>query len=221
MSGKQHSFFYRNGLSIVVFILFLLTLAGQIGTGLQEFNEENLKNHESQVTLLAYLTTNHFVEATFENWESEFLQIGMYVWLTIFLRQKGSAESKDLEEKEDVDREPVNHPNAPWPVKKGGIWVKLYSHSLTLTILLLFILSFILHFAGSRSEYNHDQQLEGKPMESVWEYLSNTKFWFESFQNWQSEFLSVLAIVILSIFLRQKGSPESKPVDAPNSQTGK
>jgi hypothetical protein len=173
------------------------------------------------VSLLDYLTADHFIEATFENWESEFLQIAMYVWLTVFLRQKGSAESKDLDEAEEVDREPVAHPDAPWPVKKGGVWLKLYNHSLTLSLFMLFLISFLLHFSASKSSFNHEQEGHGKAIESSWEYLSNTKFWFESFQNWQSEFLSVLSIVVLTIFLRQKGSPESKPVDSPHSKTGK
>ena len=139
---------------------------------------------------------------------------------TIFLRQKGSSESKQLSGKEEVDRQPRKHANAPWPVRKGGFILAVYKHSLSLSLMLLFIVSFLLHWYGSNKDFNQTQILEGKITESMGRYLSCSRFWFESFQNWQSEFLSVFAIVILSVFLRQKGSPQSKPVDAPHYETG-
>ncbi len=147
--------------------------------------------------------------------------MGMYVILTVKLRQWGSSESKDLDKKEEVDREPEPSPTAPWPVNKGGIWLKVYKHSFSIAFFLLFIISFWLHFIGSRNHYNLEQAAKGHPEATATQYLSHAKFWFESFQNWQSEFLSVAAIVILSIWLRQWGSPESKPVDAPYGETGK
>src|SRR5204863_10205746 len=110
--------------------------------------------------------------------------------------------------------------NAPWAVKKGGIILQVYKHSLTIALLILFLLSFVLHFHGSLLNENEELIANGHPPESVIQYLGDSRFWFESFQNWQSEFLSVFAIVILSVFLRQKGSPQSKPVDAPNGETG-
>ena len=170
--------------------------------------------------ILHYLTSGHFIEATFENWESEFFQMALFVWFTVFLRQKGSSESKALHGKEEVDREPQKHPDAPWAVRKGGIILSLYKHSLTFSLWLLFIISFILHLYGSNKDFNQTQILEGKSTETMYVYLSNSRFWFESFQNWQSEFLSVFAIIFLSIYLREKGSPQSKPVDAPHSETG-
>lgn len=218
---KKHTFWYRNGLSIVFLLLLFICLIAQTLTGWQEFNSELEELHLPNADLLAYLYSPHFMEATFENWESEFLQMGMYVILTVKLRQWGSAESKDLDKKETVDREPVPSKDAPWPVNKGGAWLALYKHSLSLAFFLLFIISFWLHFIGSRGHYNLGQTARGLPPESAAAYLSNPKFWFESFQNWQSEFLSVASIVILSIWLRQQGSPESKPVDAPHTATGK
>ena len=174
-----------------------------------------------QVTMGAYFSSGHFIEATFENWESEFLQMALFVVCTMFLYQKGSSESKDPDKKEEVDREPnPKKKDAPWPVKKGGIILTLYKHSLCTALFLLFILSFFAHFYGSLKHYNQEQLLKGLPAEAAGQYIGNSKFWFESFQNWQSEFLSVFAIIILSIFLRQKGSPQSKPVDAPNYETG-
>lgn len=140
--------------------------------------------------------------------------------LTVGLRQQGSAESKSLEEEEEVDREPRPKPDAPWPVRKGGWWLKIYSNSLSIVFFLLFFVSWVLHFYGSWRDNNTEQLLKGKPAETVMEYIGQPRFWFETFQNWQSEFLSVLSIVVLTIYLRQKGSPESKPVDAPYMETG-
>ena len=147
--------------------------------------------------------------------------MGLFVWLTIFLRQKGSSESKDCDHPEEVDREPdPKRKKAPWPVRKGGIWLAAYKHSLTLSLLLFFLFSFVLHFCGSLADENLHNKLKGKPQMSHLQFIGDSKFWFESFQNWQSEFLSVFAIIVLSIYLRQIGSSQSKPVDAPHKQTG-
>jgi len=214
---QQHSFFKRNGLVLTFMGLMLITLLGQTFTGWEEVNEERQQKGQLIFSFSEYLHSGHFIQATFENWESEFLQMGMYVLLTIFLFQKGSAESKSIDKFEEVDREPVIHPNAPWPVKKGGIILAIYKNSLSLAFLMLFFISFFLHAYGTMKDINE----EGNKLVTYWQVFSENRFWFESFQNWQSEFLSVAAIVFLSIYLRQKGSPESKPVDAPHSETGK
>jgi hypothetical protein len=215
-------FFRNNGLSITFFVFFLITLGGQALTGWKHYNEELQEDGGQLLSLSQYLTSAHFAEATFENWESEFLQMALFVTLTMFLYQKGSSESKDPDDPvEEVDREPdPKKKDAPWPVRAGGWVLGMYKSSLSYVLFLLFILSFIAHWMGSLKEFNISQSLKGKPTETAFEYLGNAKFWFESFENWQSEFLSVFAIVILSIFFRQKGSPQSKPVDAPNSETG-
>ena len=213
----------NNGLSITFFLFFLITLVGQIYTGMIQHNEQLIDEGGSPITLSAYLQTGHFLQSTFENWESEFLQMFMFLVLSIFLYQKGSSESKDPDEKEkaDVEKDPEFHqPDTPWPVKKGGLLLKLYKHSLSITFILLFILSFLLHWYGSLKDYNEEQSLKGKASSTALSYLSNSRLWFESFQNWQSEFLSVFALVVFTIFLRQKGSPQSKPVDAPHQETG-
>jgi hypothetical protein len=220
MAVNKPSFLYRNSLSIVFIILMVFSLGGQFFTGLQEHNEDLEEHSQPPIGPGKYITSGHFVSATFENWESEFLQMGLYVMLTIWLRQKGSSESKSMDKKEEVDREPVPRPDAPWPVRKGGVWLKIYNHSLGTAFFMLFAISFCLHFLGSRTDYNEEQAAMGKPLATVGEYIGSSRFWFESFQNWQSEFLSVLSIVVLSIWLRQKGSPESKPVDAPYDETG-
>lgn len=215
------TFLRNNGLSIVFFLLFIFTLIGQIIFGFKEHNKELLEQGGGAITLAGYFSTGHFLESTFENWESEFLQMALFVILTIFLQQKGSSESKDFDKQEEVDREPSSRrKGAPWPVKKGGWLLAVYKHSLTISLLLLFFISFGIHFYGSLKDENQQLSLKGLPLESAAAYIGDSRFWFESFQNWQSEFLSVFAIVMLSIYLRQIGSPQSKPVDAPNSETG-
>ncbi|MCF2519192.1 MULTISPECIES: DUF6766 family protein [Dyadobacter] len=220
-ANKQHSFLYRNGLGLLFVALFIITLGAQAVTGWYEHNSELEQEQAAAITFLSYLQTGHFISATFENFESEFLQMALYVILTVGLRQQGSAESKSLDEPEEVDREPKPGPDAPWPVRKGGFVLKLYENSLSLVFGILFIISWGLHLYGSWVDHNEQQVLLGKAKDSIGDYLLQANFWFETFQNWQSEFLSIASIVILTIFLRQKGSPESKPVDAPNSETGK
>jgi hypothetical protein len=219
--AKKHSFLHRNGLSLVLVAFFLISFLGQVFTGLREYNHDLEEYDQPPVVLSEYLTRGHFYQTTFENWESEFLQMGMYVLLTIWLRQQGSSESKTLSGEEEVDRKPdPKRKNAPWPVKKGGVILSIYKNSLSLAFLLLFLISFSLHAYGSLNHYNEEQLLQQKSAISLGEFMQCSRFWFESFQNWQSEFVAVISIVVLSIFLRQQGSPESKPVDAPDKETG-
>jgi hypothetical protein len=213
----------ENGLSIVLLSLFLLFWVGQSVAGHREYNSEQLEHNQPQVGYLSYLGGAHFWEATAENWESEFLQMFGYVILTVFLFQKGSSESKDPDKREPVDRDPRNskEKNAPGPVRRGGLVLKLYQNSLSLAFLLFFLISITMHAVAGASEYNEEQAQHGQPEQlSVLQYAGTSRFWFESFQNWQSEFLAIGAMVILSIFLRQRGSPESKPVDSPHDETG-
>ncbi|HEX2961751.1 MAG TPA: DUF6766 family protein [Ignavibacteriales bacterium] len=219
--------FRENGLSIVWLGLFFIAfIFGQTISGYKEYNSDQREHGEEEVTYVEYLGTPHFFEATMENWESEFLQMSLFVLLTAFLYQKGSAESKKLDEEEEVDRDPRQSrlkKDAPWPVRKGGVVLVLYEYSLSIVLLLIFLACFFLHAASGAQEYNQDLIAHHSMEQRVTtlSYMQTSRFWFESFQNWQSEFLSVGAMVVLTIFLRQKGSPESKPVDAPHSQTGK
>ena len=216
-------FLRNNGLSIALLTLFLIFLGGQFATGHRQYNEERADHRQEELTSSEYLKSDHFLEATMENWESEFLQMFAYVLLTAFLFQKGSSESKDPDEEEEVDRDPrqaKNKKDAPWPVRKGGWILTVYENSLALAFLLLFIASMLLHALGGAREYSEDQVLHGGQPISFGEYLKTSRFWFESFQNWQSEFLAIACMVIFSIWLRQRHSPESKPVDAPHAQTG-
>jgi len=217
----KRSFFYRNGLTIVFLSLFIITLAAQALTGWKQHNADLKENHAQEIGLGTYLRSGHFISATFENFESEFLQMALYVMLTVSLRQIGSAESKKLDEPEEVDRTPKPSPDAPWSVTQGGWILKIYSNSLSICFALLFFASWALHLYGSWQNHNVEQLAKHLPTTSVMTYLAEPEFWFETFQNWQSEFLSVASIVFFTIYLRQKGSPESKPVDAPHLETGK
>jgi hypothetical protein len=218
------TFVRENGLSLVLAALFLATTAAQIGFGLAAYNEERSHDGLAALSFSTYLTSGHFLEALFENWESEFLQMGAFIVLSVKLRQKGSAESKPLDKATEEDENPrlhTNDPKAPWPVRKGGALLVLYENSLAIAFFLLFAASFVLHAVGGFLKQNEENLAEGRPRESLGEFWTSSQFWFESFQNWQSEFLAVLSIVVLTIFLRQRGSPQSKPVAAPNEETGK
>ena len=212
----------ENSLSLAAFGMFFLSLAGQIGTGLAVYNEDAREHGAAVLGLGAYLGSGHFVEAIFENWESEFLQMALFVVLTKYLRQKGSSESKKLDEPEEVDEDPREHrrdPGAPWPVKKGGMLLALYERSLSSALLLLFALSFVLHAYGGSRQASVEAMRHGGHAVSMLGYMATSQFWFESFQNWQSEFLSVGVLVVFSIFLRERGSSQSKPVARPNAET--
>jgi hypothetical protein len=216
-------FLRDSSLSLVMFAFFAFFLVAQSATGFQVYNDERRELGEPAIGYPAYLRSGHFIEATFENWESEFLQMGAYVLFTVFLVQRGSAESKDPDTKEPVDEDPQQAPpraDAPWPVRAGGLALILYERSLTIALLLLFLLSFVLHAVGGAREYSEEQLAQGGRSVSVLAFLGTSEFWFQSFQNWQSEFLAVGALVVLSIVLRQRGSPESKPVAAPHRETG-
>jgi hypothetical protein len=208
--------FHDNGLSVVLILTFLALLWAQTFTGLYVYNQEQADHGQAKISYWHYLATGHFVEATAENWESEFLQMAAFVWLSVHLLQKGSPEAKASNKgDQEVDRDPdPKRPGAPWPVRKGGIWLSLYSRSLTLAFLLLFVISFFLHAAGGAREYSQEQLEHGGSGVTTLQFMGTAEFWFQSMQNWQSEFLAIAAMVILSIWLRQKGSPESKPVDA-------
>ncbi len=217
------TFWRNNGLSIVLFSIFFASLAGHYLTGWSQYNEERSEHGSASIAAHEYAFEGHFLQTLFENWESEFLQMGAYVLLTAFLFQRGSADSKrpgTIERVDTISDSSQDDPEMPWPVRRGGLALAIYSHSLSIALFFLFALSFILHAAGGASAYNADALAHGQPTISTLEFLQTSRFWFESFQNWQSEFLSIGMMIVLAIFLRQRGSPESKPVDTPHHQTG-
>ena len=216
-------FLRDNGLSLVLIGAFLLCLIGMTVAGWFEHNDELVTHGRAPLALMAYFVSSDFQSALFENWESEFLQMSAYVILTAILFQRGSAESKNPDGDNEVDQDPAqlrHDPDAPRAVKAGGVVLWLYSYSLGIALACLFLLSFALHFMHSLAAATESAQLHGEPVPTTLEYLLSARLWFESFQNWQSEFLATAVIVILSIMLRYRGSPESKPVAAPHAQTG-
>jgi hypothetical protein len=216
------TFLHDNALALTMMSLFVASLFGQVLSGLAAYNQETCPPGAQPLGLGAYLLSGHFMEALFENWESEFLQMGVFVVLTKFLKQKGSSESKKFDEEEEVDEDPRRHANdaeAPWPVRKGGVVLRVYEHSLSLALVGLFLASFALHAVGGARAENDEAARRGEPGTTVVAYVGTSKFWFQSFQNWQSEFFSVGALIVLSIFLRERGSPQSKPVARPHSNT--
>ena len=219
--SSKDGFVRNNSLTLVCFALFAIFVVGQFFAGLRDYNADQKVHHQPELSIGEYATSGAFWEALSENWESEYLQMASYVILTVFLIQKGSSESKDPAKQHPVDQDPAqaDKRGAPWPVRRGGLWLRLYQNSLFLVFLALFLASFVTHaFSGARA-FSAEQQEHGEPRVSAIEYVQRSRFWFESFQNWQSEFLAVGSIVLFSVWLRQRGSPESKPVHAPHSAT--
>jgi hypothetical protein len=207
----------NHGLTLVLLALCGLSLFGHLLAGHRTYNSDQRRHGEPESTLGEYAASPHFQESVAENCESEFLQMLAFVMLTTFLFQRGSPESKEPGEVEEVDQDPRTAPitdKTPWPVRRGGWVLKLYEHSLGLAFLLLFLASIAWHALSGVRLYNEERSEHGEPPESTRAYLTSSDFWFESFQNWQSEFLSVAAMVFLSVYLRQRGSPESKRVAA-------
>ena len=211
-----------HGLALVNGALFLAFFVGMVLTGASVYSSDQVEHGEQPVSLVQYLGTGDFMEATFENWESEFLQMGSYVVLTAFLFQRGSAESKPFHDAEqDADpREAEITPSTPWPVRRGGVWLLLYEYSLLILFAVLFLASFVLHGIGGAAAYDAEQMEHGLAPVGFPGYLGTSQFWFESFQNWQSEFMVVTVIVVASVWLRQRGSSQSKAVAAPSKETG-
>jgi hypothetical protein len=221
-------FFYVNGLSIALLFLFVSFLAAHSFSGFLEFNNQQAEHSQKGLPFTEYILSSHFWASVAENWESEFLQMGAFVFMTRFLRQRGSAESRKLkeDEEEELEREREVEDRArkagktPWPATKGGLVLLIYENSLWLAFILMFVISFMLHALTSYRDYKEEQLEHQSTIEPLRDYFFSSRLWFESFQNWQSEFLAILMMVTLSIFLRAKDSPESKPVGAAHSETG-
>jgi hypothetical protein len=212
-----------NGLTIALLVLFLASILGQWFAGWHVANEDAARHGGSLMSIWAYAASPEFLSSVFENWESEFLQMSAYVVLTAMLFQRGSAESKDPDETapRDADLETGGRePGAPSILRWGPVWRALYARSLGITLGLLFVASFVVHWTQSARVAAQDALEHGEVPPTTFGYLLDAQLWFESLQNWQSEFLSTAVLVVLSIFLRQRESPESKPVAAPHGQTG-
>jgi hypothetical protein len=211
-------------LTLTMLALFAVCAVGQILAGWADYNRTLTDHGGRAVGLGTYVTLGHLWEALFENWESEFLQMCAFVVLGAYLYQVGSPESRRPGVRELVDADPRDYadaPDVPWPVRRGGWVLRVYEYSLGGALFLLFLVSFVGHLLGGWAEQNAEQRLHGQAPVTLIDYATSSRFWFESLQNWQSEFLSVGAMVWLAVYLRQRGSPESKPVHASHAETGR
>ncbi|WP_338501050.1 DUF6766 family protein [Sphingomonas kaistensis] len=211
-----------NGLTIVLMMMFLVSIVGQWLAGWKVENENLGRHGEHLLTGWQYLGSASFISSVFENWESEFLQMSTYVVLTSILVQRGSSESRDPDKppRDGLPEEAAKIEGSPGALQRGPLVRWLYAHSLGLTLFTLFVLSFVVHWTNSARVAAQEAEAHGETQVDLLWYLVDPQLWFESFQNWQSEFLSTAVLVVLSIFLRHQNSPESKALSAPNSQTG-
>lgn len=214
-AGIMKLFWRDNSLSVVLFSIFWVSLVGMSAVGWHSANQDAIEHHQPTETYLGYIGSGNFVEGVFENWESEFLQMWALVVLTIWLRQKGADDSKPLRGKtaQDTSSRYSILRAGTWSSRKKAFGHALYSHSLSLALISIFFISFGLHAVGGAAMHNEEVIAHGNHDEvSPLSYISTSQFWYESLQNWQSEFFAVGMLLILSIKLRERGSPESKPV---------
>jgi uncharacterized protein DUF6766 len=214
-----------NGLSLAFGTIFLLALVGQAITGLADYNNRQLATGGDAVSIGHYLTSSSFAVDVAENWQSEYLQFFLYILATVWLVQRGSTESKQLDKagrESDRDQRVGRYAedDSPSWAKVGGWRTTTYSHSLGLVMGLIFLGSWFAQSVAGRAAYNAEQLSEFSDPVSWVGYVTSADFWNRTLQNWQSEFLAVASMVLLSIYLRQRGSPESKPVGAPHDSTG-
>jgi hypothetical protein len=215
----------NNSLSLFFGILFVAAVVGQSVAGHRAFNDEQLAHEEPTMSYGRYLVSSDFGEAVMENWQSEYLQFTLFILATIWLIQRGSNESKPPQDagRESDRRQLIGEHaqrNSPLWAKVGGWRTVLYSNSLLLVMLALFFGSWLAQSFTGWTKYNDEQRAHGERTVSWAGYLERPDFWQKTLQNWQSEFLAVGTMAVFTIYLRQRGSPESKPVGAPHDQTG-
>ena len=215
----------NNGLSLFFFVLFVGALAGQSAAGQRVFNEEQIQHGAEPISYARYLVSSHFGAAVLENWQSEYLQFTLFIFATVWLIQRGSNESKPpadlgLESDEKQLVGPHAQQNSPRWAKLEGWRRRLYENSLVAVMTAIFVAAWAGQSVTSWSEFNEEQRERGEPAASWLSYLGDADFWEKTLQNWQSEFLAVGTMAVVTIYLRQRGSPESKPVGAPHDQTG-
>jgi len=214
-----------NSLSLVFLVIFLAALVGQSVAGHRVFNEEALTHGAETISYGRYLVSSHFGQAVLENWQSEYLQFALFILATIWLVQRGSNESKRIadiglesEEKQKLGRY-AGRGSPAWARPQSGLRRWLYSNSLLLVMFFIFLGSWVAQSVTGWTAYNQDQQDHMEPEVSYAGYLSRPDLWEATLQNWQSEFLAVGSMAVFTIYLRQRGSPESKPVGARHDET--
>jgi hypothetical protein len=215
----------ENSLGLGFGALFLATLVGQALVGHADFNHDQAAHHGDPIGLWRYVTSSSFGVDVLENWQSEYLQFTLYIVATVWLLQKGSPESKELDKaggESDEDQKVGEHATADSPswALAGGLRTRLYSNSLLLVMGTIFLLSWLGQSITGRVAYNAEQLDHQEAAASWLQYVATPDFWNRTLQNWQSEFLAIGSMAVLTIYLRQRGSPESKPVGAPHDATG-
>ncbi|MGW4961812.1 DUF6766 family protein [Nonomuraea sp. NPDC004186] len=215
----------ENSLALVFLAMFLLSLGGQAVAGMLQYNDLQRVEGAEPVSFAQYVTSSPFAVDVSENWQSEYLQFLLYIMLTVWLVQKGSPESKTMEkvgtESEEEQRIGAHAgPRSPRWARAGGLRLWVYSNSLGLVMGTIFVLSWLAQSVTGQAAYNSDRLGDLRDPVSWWSYVTAPEFWDRTLQNWQSELLAVLSMVVLSIYLRQRGSPESKPVGAAHAETG-
>jgi hypothetical protein len=218
-------FLKENSLSIVFLLLFLAALTGQAIAGHAAFNDEQVAHGSPEISLSRYVVSSSFAVDVMENWQSEYLQFTLMMLLTVWLLQRGSPESKELEmagRESDEQQKVGDHAqqNSPRWAKVGGIRRTIYENSLLIVMGAIWLGTWFAQSVAGLADYNSARL--GHHLDAVgWlSYLGKADFWARTLQNWQSEFLAVGSMAILAVYLRQRGSPESKPVGAPHSATG-
>jgi hypothetical protein len=218
-------FIHENALSLFFGAILLAALAAQAIVGHDVYNQEQLAHHGETISLGRYLTSSAFGRAVMENWQSEYLQFTLYILATIWLLQRGSPESKKIgKEGPESDKDQLlgrhTSPRSPLWARVGGIRTAIYSNSLLIVMGAIFLGSWFAHSVTGWSVFNADQLQHGEPTVNWIGYIGTSTFWEQTLQNWQSEFLAIGSMAVLTIYLRQRGSPESKPVGATHDATG-
>ena len=223
--GRPGTVLREHGLALAFGVIFLAALAGQALTGVADYNNQQIVAGLQEITLGQYLTSSSFGVDVAENWQSEYLQFFLYIFATVWLVQKGSPESKPLGKEgteSDKEQKVGEHAdqNSPAWARTQGFRLAVYSRSLGIVMGAIFVISWLAQSIAGRSAFN-EQQIADLQDPVTWAgYAASADFWNRTLQNWQSEFLAVGSMVVFSIYLRQRGSPESKPVGAPHTATG-
>jgi hypothetical protein len=224
-AGRVRRFASENSLSLFFLAIFLAALVGQAIAGHKLYNQEQLAHDAEPIGFWAYVTSSNFGNAVMENWQSEYLQFLLFMLATVWLLQRGSPESKPIgEEGAESDRKQRvggwAGPEAPQWARVRGIRNWVYSNSLLVVMAVIFLGSWFAQSVTGWTDFNSEQRAHGKATDSWLSYVGSARFWESTLQNWQSEFLAVGSFAVLAIYLRQRGSPESKPVGAPHKTTG-
>jgi hypothetical protein len=218
-------FLRDNGLALGFGVIFLAALVGQALVGHSAFNDDQLAHQGETISLWRYVTSSAFGVDVLENWQSEYLQFTLFILGTVWLLQRGSPESKELDKpggESDREQRVGRHATAESPkwARVGGLRTFVYSNSLLCLMTAIWLLSWLGQSITGVVDYNANRFDHQLPALTWFQYLGSSDFWDRTLQNWQSEFLAVGSMVVLAIYLRQRGSPESKPVGAPHGSTG-